>query len=377
MPSKLNKTYRGRIDGRPPPFYGVFLQVAHVDNNPKSEEPMYRVLRFIHQKETIEKAQAFIAKRMSNQGNIIFVRYGEPILIAKSQELQMDNEYITRRTQEIEEGWMAAFDDNQLRHEKFREYRKTKKDDAALAIHTNYAAKYNTFGWVKYMKSKVGFTDADVLEPGVRCEAPPDEDGTTDFEDEDVDLHLLPDRITASDQKHLAVSVLVTEDDSMETVLYIHDVMPDIRIENEDARTSFESKMNSLGMFCTPLPIDVVDVGVWNMPIRDLWTLQPDEQSWTDGELNTLQKQRVVDARKQDREKATLLERERQTELAIRDLARVAELDFELVKHMCKTPKGAEELTHAVKLASKGSRDDAIELCIEKYGGSGVIKPQS
>jgi hypothetical protein len=366
--SKLRQQYHRRIEGRVAPFYGAFVQVAHQENNPKSEEPMYRVLRLIHHADTYEKALSFIKKRMPNHGNILFVKYGEPLLIAQSVEKQIDPSYSEKRVVDIENEWMTEHTNKQNRIRKHMELRRSENHAKAIAMREEFTKKYNNYGWVKYMKGKVGYTELDLLEPGARCEAPPNEDDVAEFEEEAVDLHTLPDRILTVEQKHIAVSVLMSNDDTMEAVLYIHDVYSDLNIVDEDSRKSFEKKMHSLSLLCSPMNIDVVDVGVWNMPVRSLWTNEPLDQSYGDSELNDLQRQRVKDATKQDMEKAMLLERERQSELAFYELATVSELDIELVKQICSTKEGGEEFTHAVRLANKGSREDAIELCIEKYG---------
>jgi hypothetical protein len=161
--------------------------------------------------------------------------------------------------------------------------------------------------------------------------------------------------------------VLVSEDDSMEAVVYVHGVLSEMNVQSVEGRASFEVSMNDYAMLCTPMPVDVVDVGTWCMPVRDLWTNEPQEKSYSDKDLNSMQQQRIIDARKQDAKKKELLEQERQTEQAFQDLARVAEVDIDMVKRVCATYEGGEEFTHAVKLASKASRDDAIALCIKKY----------
>lgn len=329
---------------------------------------MYRVLRFIHQASTLPKATEFIGKRMKDLGNVLFVRYGEPFLIAKTSELQMDHKYVPRRIKEIEEEWNDVMLDKERRLERYRKLRKDGKDDAAKQLMDEHVKVYNGYGWVKFMKEKVGFTEEDVLEPGVRCEAPPDEDVTEEFEEDGIDLHVIPDRVVVAGQKHVALSVLMSNDDSMETVVYLHDVISEIPISDEATRGAFEQKMNNIAMFSTPMPIDVVDVGVWNMPVRCLWTNEPLEQSYGNSELNDFQQQRITDARKRDMEKSRLMEEERQSELAFQDLVRVSELPLELVKQICSTQEGGQEFVHAVKLANKASREDAIELCIQKYG---------
>lgn len=375
MASEFRKMYQARIKGRHPPFFGCFLQVAHCENNPSAPEPMYRLLRVIREEATFPKAKAFIGKRMAGHGNVIFVKYGEPALIAKSAALQTDRAYVDNRTAEIETEWLDAVRADEARHKKLLEYRKHDDDDGAAAMFAAHAAEHNARGWVKYMKAKAGFTDADVLEPGVRCEMPAEGDADGDFADEDaVDLHALPPKIAASDQKFAAVSVFVSNDDSMEAVVYLHDVLAEVGVE---CRDKVEATLNRIGMLCSPAPIDVVDVGVWNMPVANLWTLEPEEQSWNDGDLNEMQQQRLKDARKQDAEKAELLENERQTEFAAAELARSSGLDVDVVKTICATAGGCEALVAATKASTLGAREDAIEHCIETYGGKKATLPSA
>jgi len=376
MMSEYRKTYTSRIEGRQGPFFGCFIQVAHFENNPPAPEPMYRVLRVIRDKETYAKARDFIAKRMKGHGNILFIRYGEPALIAKSAALQKDPEYVHKRIAEIETEWLACFREGEARSAKLLEYRRAGTDEAANKMFADHAAKYNQYGWVKYMKAKAGFTDTDMLEPGVRCEMPADHDAADEFaeeEESEVDLHTLPPRIVANDQKHVAVSVLVSNDDTMEAVVYVHDVLSEVGIEH---RSRFESRLAAIGMLSSPAPVDVEDVGVWCMPVANMWMGEAEEQSWSNGDLNKLQQQRLKDARKQDAEKAQLIEQERQTDLARQELTRASKLDRELVDTICTTPEGCEALIAACKTSTKGAFEDAIEHCIELYGsGAAAAAP--
>ena len=330
--------------------HGGFYQVAHRHGtSPVSPDPAFRLLRFIQQPSSYDKGKAFLTNKMgTDHGDIIFATHGTPLLIRDGGP-QIDDPI---RTSQIIK---AHCDACVLRENEFQERRRLMLDeqrDAANALEDEARARHNARGWVKYCKT-VYNVDDEVLE-GAEIERPVIED---EFEEPAPDV-ALPSGVVSSREAWAAVSWIVSDDDTMDTVLYVHAVYADDDEEIVD-------KVKNI--FTDQLPVDVIKVGEWIRPVHYLWHNTPTERTWGDDAINEFQ-----DGRRAYKRETRVKQREMQRNQAMREstvlrLCEASGLSRDEVDVITKGQEGMNALHHAIGLSDSVCREEELERVREIY----------
>jgi hypothetical protein len=361
--SALRQEYLDRIAGRSAPFHGVYVQLAHKDGEPTSPEPAFRILRAVHDPANKDKIDAVLRKRMAGYGNVFYFEYGKPILIATSFAKLVDPAYYEKRVAEIETEALNAVTERDNRFNLLKGLKHDGKSDEVEEIVTAKDAKHNTKGWVKYMKKAAAIPENNVVPEGARCEMPLADD-VADFEadgDGDIDAHSLPKKVVATDgsQTTAVCTVMLSSDEDMEAVVYIHDFVA--------KNGNIGDACSRVGMITTPMPPDAFDVGEWVYPVANAWTNEPEEESWADRDVHKMQTKRKKDAKAAHAKQVELIEQDRKRIEAVKTLAARVGLSVEDTTAICQTMEGTQDLIACTAINDPANREEAIAKCKRDY----------
>ena len=269
----------GSTYGGPSEFYGAFIQIAHEGQEPSCHEPAFRILRFVDSKKDAAKAQRRLEQELSGTGNILLQMRNNPTLICKDLDRQVSADYVLPKMHAMK----TAF----LEHIRFvdqdfvanRKDRMEGRQEEAKKRQDEYIQKYQSKGWVKFMRKTYNIRDDVEVIPGSHSEAEEQskklneseqkvvEEVDEDEEDDgakDDDFPPFPEAAKRPAQKFAAISYILDDDDDMEVLLFIHGVFGTA----EQAKTFVTDTLNDM---IYPLPVEVVDLYDWIYPVRMTW----------------------------------------------------------------------------------------------------------
>jgi hypothetical protein len=376
MTSELRRMMEMRRDGTPAPFYGVFLQVAHRKRTPSSPDPAFRILRAIAHEASYDKARAYLRAKIPN-GNLLFQRFGSRTLISVSAD--MTHEEVEARATYLDDDAMATAKKQDTDFHMMIELRKAGKFDELRRVEEENAAEYNGRGWVKYMKEYHGVHADEVLPPGASgtdlepaAEAAPADAELAEFDDtntsttgatnSNADGGVLPPGVVVDTQRLAAVSMIMSRDDAMEAVVYVHELFAD--------ETKLEDRARRVGAVASPLEVDVVTVGEWIRPTHLLWSMKPAESSWAHKDVAKLQNKRKVQHEESETKKRELHERAIEWDVLARRMTERCNgfLDREQVLVLMEKTASAEALAAAVGISDTANKERDLLAAWAKWG---------
>lgn len=399
--------------GGPSKFHGVFIQIAHEGQEPKSDEPGFRILRFCDSKQDFQKSRKALSRKLAGTGNILYHTHNGTTLICKDLDRQVDPGHVTARTHELKEQCInfAHFrDEDWVRN---RLARRSGKQDEARKMQDEFIDRYNQKGWVKLMRRRLKIAPEVRVVPGMHHEAeeetrklaeaaasaaaapaaeeseeakairatleqavktikPPEpaaaaaaaaaddgDDGDGDGDDGDEEdeferAHALPDGVRRRGQLYAAVSFVVEDGDDLETLLFIHGVYASEEAANEHM-------MSDLNTAMWPMTVNVVNVGEWIQPVQMLWNdsmLSKRVEGLTETNAMML-------AQKNQEERAEAIKRSRQLKGEVERKKNKA-MDESVVKGLCDRLKLSSKQLAAIMDAKDYGTDAVIALCNEK-----------
>ena len=334
-------------------YHGFFYQAAHRHGtNPTSPDPAFRLLRFILHDKTYDKALEFIQSKMDKeQGDVLFVTRGVPILI---RDHESPLEGYKERIKEIEDAHRADIIERENEFHKRRQLMLNGQRDEANAVETKQRERHNAKGWIKYCK-EVYNVDQEVIE-GAEIERPVMDD---EFEEHiEQQPPSLPAGVLSKRDMWAAVSWIVANDDTMDTVLYVHDVFTD---DDDD----IEDKVKYI--HTDQLPVDVIKIGEWIRPVHCMWYNTPKERTWGDKTINEFQ-----DGRRAYKRETRIKQREMQLNQAKRQatvlrLTEASGLSRDQVDEITKEQEGMNALHHALSLSDSVLREEELERVCAKF----------
>jgi len=152
-------------------YYGVFLQLAHKDLDPKCDIPSYRLVHVVYKKSEMKKALRMVEKMMANDGWVLFHARGTTTLIPLTKERLQSPDYVRRKVAQLRQeyvDWIRFLDVDFRRNQKLR---RSGKQDEARAEHDKFLDEYNARGWVKLMRAKHKIHPDIKICPGMHMEA--------------------------------------------------------------------------------------------------------------------------------------------------------------------------------------------------------------
>ena len=303
-------------------FHGVFLQIAHRGQAPTSDEPAFRLLRFIDSKAESAAALRLLEAKLPGSGNILFQNHNQPTLICRDLTRQADADYVLPKIQKMKDDYL---DYVRFLDEDFAENRRIRREgqqDEARQRQKEYIERYNQKGWIKFMRARQNIHPDVQVVPGMHLEAEAHsaklsapagkEEASTDETNEAAvveDNPDYPDAARKKGQRFAAVSMLVDDTDDMEVLLFVHGVYGDINAAKEHVA----SELNEL---LHPLPIDVVDMYEWIFPVRMQWEnshasqrVADLDETWNNMELGNTQLERLEAVKKNRKLKQDILKK--------------------------------------------------------------------
>lgn len=299
-------------------FHGVFLQIAHRGQQPSSEEPAFRLLRFVDRKADVPAALRLLETKLQGTGNILFQNHNDTTLICENLDRQTSADYVLPKINQIKEDYLHYI---QFLDEDFAENRRIRREglqEEARQRQAEYISRYNKKGWIKFMRARQNIhPEVDVI-PGMHLEAevqsrvkqPQKETEEHEAEQtEHAEAGEYPDAARKKGQRYAAVSMLIDDSESMEVLLFVHAVYGDLQA----AKDHVESELNDM---LHPLPIDVVDMYEWIFPVRMQWEnnhlsqrVADLQESWNNMELGNTQLERLEAAKKNRKIKQDVLKK--------------------------------------------------------------------
>jgi hypothetical protein len=294
-------------------FHGVFLQIAHKGQNPISEQPAFRLLRFVNNKVDVAPASALLAQHLP--GNILFQAHNQSTLICTNLDRQTSAEYVLAKTAAIKEAYLAyiAFLDQD-----FAENRRARREgdqEAARTRHQEYTQQYNEKGWVKFMRAQQKIHPDVQIIPGMHAEAEAQSQRLAPAEPEPApesttaDDAAYPDAARKKGQRYAAVSMLLDDSEDMEVLVFVHAVYSDMAVAKEHVEHELSEMMH-------PLPIDVVDLYEWIYPVQMRWEdnhlsqrVTELDETWNNQELGSTQLERFEAVKKNRKLKHDILKK--------------------------------------------------------------------
>jgi hypothetical protein len=372
-------------------YYGALIQIAHVGQSPTSDEPAFRILRFLENKQQLSGARALLEKNLP--GNILLHLRDTSTLICKDLDRQCSGDYVVPKINQLKTDYLnyVRFLDEDFAAN--RQARKEGHQDDAKEKHKQYIRVFNNKGWVKFMRKKLDIhPDVDVI-PGMHSEAEAasqvkrmaaanavdttdapatDEQASQDTSAPAVDsasndnnevagetgeADAYPDVARKKGQRFAAVSMLVDDTDEMEVLLFIHGVYADAK----SARDQVESDLNDA---LNPLPIDIVDMYEWIFPVRMQWensTMSKRvvdlEETWSNLQLRNTQLDRFEASQHNRKIKHDVSKKKEMDESVQRQLCERLQLSTaEFLKIMDTPGQGAEAIINIVKIEDEPAR---------------------
>lgn len=336
-------------------FYGCFYQVAHIEGSPRSDDPAFRLLRFVQSQEGFDKVVDHLRSGcMEGLGNVYFARCGHPVVLAHSEADQCNGEYIARRAREIEAGFIREVEAKDAQFELLKKLRLDDRQEEVSEVLDAADASHNQKGWVKSMKKRANI-DRPVHVGEVNPPLPAAED-TSGMEN---DPYRLPPGVTAETQRLAAVSYAISPEDSMEVLLKVWAVYPD------DA--DMQAKLMLIGKKAEPFSVHVVDVGQWHFPVQQSWCPTVEKRFYENQKI-----QAMVDERQRDHQACMehIEEQKRHRELheqSVRALADRTGVKPDEATAICETQRGADALASAAAISDAANREDAVEELRRRY----------
>ena len=376
-------------------YYGALIQIAHLGQSPISEEPAFRILRFLENKQQLSAARSLLEKHLP--GNILLHLRDTSTLICKDLERQCSSDYVVPKIVDMKTEYLKYI---RFLDEDFAANRQARKDglqDDAKEKHKQYIRVFNNKGWVKFMRQKLNIhPDVDVI-PGMHMEAeaasqvkrmtataevdtaaspvevgpvevssvnteaagkepvPEEQEPEQPADNEGADAY--PDVARKKGQRYAAVTMLVDDTDEMEVLLFIHGVYADIK----GARDQVESDLNDA---LTPLPIDIVDMYEWIYPVRMQWensTMSKRvvdlEETWSNLQLRNTQLDRFDASQHNRKIKHDVSKKKEMDESVQKQLCERLQLSTaEFLKIMDTPGQGAEAIINIVKMEDEAAR---------------------
>jgi hypothetical protein len=388
-------------------YYGVLLQIAHEGQNPTSDEPAFRLLRFLDTKASLNPARALLEKHLGHTGNILLHMRDTSTLICKNLDRQTSADYVLPQIDNIKKNFTdyIRFLDEDFASN--RQARKEGNQDEAREKHKQYIRVFNNKGWVKYMRKKLNIhPDVDVI-PGMHTEAEvaslhkrqeeaaaantavENADGAatndakeiaqttetpvkeTDDENEVAEIeaaegNAYPDVARKKGQRFAAVSMIMDDGDDMEVLLFVHGVYADLK----SARDQVENDLNDA---LNPLPIDIIDMYEWVYPVRMNWennTLSKRvvemEESWSNMQLSNTQMERF-DAVQHNRKLKHDISKKKGMDASVKQqlCERLALTDSEFMQILDTPEQGADAIIRVVKIEDEAERTQAVRALLD------------
>ena len=306
-------------------FHGVLLQIGHKGQEPKCDEPAFRLLRFTSDRRDMAASMNKLHEKLPGSGNILYHLRESATLICQSLDRQVDASYVVPKTNALKQAYLdfVAFKDTDyaLSHQERREG----NQDGARERQAQFINAFNAKGWVKYMRNKLKIDDSIQIIPGMHGEAevqskmlrstkaassdfssPVNNEVNNDVTDDDASnvdrddddtadeegANAFPPAARKKGQAYAAVSMIMDDSDDMEMLLYVHAVYPNMKAAKDHVK-------GELGEILHPLPVDVVDMYEWIYPVRMQWNnshlssrVTGLEETWANDELKETQEDR-------------------------------------------------------------------------------------
>lgn len=356
-------------------FHGVFLQIAHRGQVPTSDEPAFRLLRFVDKKADMPAALRLLESKLAGSGNILFHTRNQPTLICENLDRQTSADYVLPKIQQIQDDYLQYI---RFLDEDFAENRRIRREglqEEARERQAKYITQYNQKGWIKFMRARQNIHPDVTVVPGMHSEAetqsarlssaaaPPEEDNPTSTESAEESQY--PDAARKKGQRYAAVSMLVDDTDSMEVLLFVHGVYGDLQA----AKDHVESELTEM---LHPLPIDVVDMYEWIFPVRMQWEnnhlsqrVTDLQESWNNMELGNAQTERS-DAVKRNRKLKQDILKKKDMDASVQ--AQIAEhlgiTGVQLLQILDQPEYGAEAVIRWVQIDQESERHAAAAAAL-------------
>ncbi len=292
-------------------FHGVFLQIGHKGQNPVSEQPAFRLLRFVNNKVDVPSASDLLASKLP--GNILFQAHNQSTLICRDLERQTSAEYVLNKTAAIKDAYLQYI---KFLDEDFAENRKARREgdqEAARTRHHEYMQQYNDKGWVKFMRAQQKIHPDVQVVPGMHAEAEAQSQRLHPVEAEaeqpEKEDETYPEAARKKGQRYAAVSMLLDDSEDMEVLLFVHAVYSDMAVAKEHVEHELSEMLH-------PLPIDVVDMYEWIYPVQMRWEdnhlskrVTELDETWNNQELGNTQMERFEAVQKNRKLKHDILKK--------------------------------------------------------------------
>ena len=332
-------------------FYGALIQIAHHGQQPTCDEPAFRILRFVKDKADMVKSQKQLQERLPGSGNILFHSRNTFTLICKDLQRQVDPDHVWPAATAIKQQYLdyVKFVDTDFSEN--RRARRAGQQEDAKARQDAFIDAYNQKGWVNHMRQTHNIGDDVKIVPGMHHEAEKQAAGaSTDGEAGQTSSMVTEDEVPYPEnarrrgQQFAAVSLVVSDGDDMETILFIHGFFA-----TEAAAKEFVT--SDLNTELYPLRVDVVCCYEWIHPVRMLWT---DKASGRIDNLEETSSDKLLQNNQESRMSA--LEANRRIK---QEAARKKEMDSEVEAQLCeRLGVTVAELTQVINHPAQGT--DAI-----------------
>lgn len=400
--------------GGPSNFHGVFIQIAHQGQEPKSSEPGFRILRFCQSDADRKKSLKTFAKRgLSSTGNILYHVHNSTTLICKNLVRQVNPEHVNRKSHDLK---LQCIEFAHFRNEDYlanRIARRAGNQEEARKRQDAFIAKYNERGWVKMMRQRLQIDPSVRVVPGMHNEAeeeskkmrvaeakstetsgasapsdsaasesetvrktiaeavknikPPqalaapepakdenDEDESDDDDEEFDRAHALPDGVKRRGEIYAAVSFIVEDEDDLETLLFIHGFYA----TSEAATEHISSDLNT-AMY--PMDVHVVTVGEWIQPIQMLWN----DSALSKRVEGLTETNAMIMAQRTQEDRAEAIKRSRHLKGEVERKKKKA-MDAGVAQGLCERLKINERQLAGIVDDKDHGTDAVIALCNEK-----------
>lgn len=287
-------------------YKGVYLQMSHKHNHqPPCNEPAFRLCRFYNSPREGKVLKKVLEKKLQNQGHIFcHKKDGASLILENLNDMNEHaaNEFIKIKTQFVKDVDRVNME-YKLSHKLRSKLGPENGREKAISLQDEYIKDYNQRGWVKYMRKELNINPDIQIIPNMHYEAETqtevlhqkkmesassnnntsdngnkidqveenDDNDDDDVDESEIDNFLstsnvpdYPSDLKTPKQNFAAISYIVSDDDNLNTLVFIHGVYEDEQTARADVEGILTDKL-------MPLPVNVVAMYEWIYPVRMNW----------------------------------------------------------------------------------------------------------